>query len=72
MNARAKYWGFIGAAAGVLFSIAVRIRVRVAESRGDCLARGHLSRDGWWEAFFRTFEGDGGMMFIMTATVRRR
>ena len=67
MNARLKYFGFVGAAAGVLFSVAV-----------FCASASPLHKEAglvWriatcpvtaaWEAFFRTLEGDGGMMFIL-------
>lgn len=67
MNARIKYFGLVGAAAGVLFSVAV-----------FCASASSLHKEAglvWriatypvtsaWEAFFRTLEGDGGMMFIL-------
>jgi hypothetical protein len=67
MKAPTKYWGCIGAAAGVFFSVAV-----------FCASASSLHSEAgvvWrvvtypvtaaWEAFFRTLDGDGGMMFIL-------
>jgi hypothetical protein len=67
MKARTKYWGFVGAAAGVLFSVAVFC----ASASGLHAVAGAVWRvatypvTAAWEAFFRTLEGDGGMMFIL-------
>jgi hypothetical protein len=67
MNNQLKYWGFVGAVGGVAFSSAV-----------FCVSASPLHKEAglvWrvstypvtaaWEAFFRTLEGDGGMMFIL-------
>ena len=67
MSGRAKYWGWVGAAAGLGFCLALL-----------CASQSPLHgqvRDLWlavtypvteaWLALFRTLEGDRGMMFIL-------
>lgn len=67
MKAGIRYWGFVGAVAGVAFSVAVfcASASSLHEEAGRAWRFATYPVTAAWEAFFRTLEGDGGMVFIL-------